>query len=152
LHKVDWRASLLSADGRQMICRFSGPDAESVRIALREADADSGVTWQGGVHDAPGLTTAELFAANVVVTRAFDQPMALEAIQSIEDAGAWCLETRNVKFVRTFFSADRMRMVCTYRAPDAESVRLAQRQAGMPFDRVWPFELVRPADEAPPTP
>lgn len=28
-------------------------------------------------------------------------------------------------------------MVCIYAAPDAESVRSAQRQAGMPFETVW---------------
>jgi len=148
LHRVDWRVSLLSADGRQMICRFSGPDAESVRIALRQAEADSGITWPGTVHDAPGLTPADLDAANVLVTRAFDLPVALEEVQSIEDAGAWCLETHNVTFVRTFFSMDRRRMVCIYRAPDAESVRLAQRQAGMPVDRVWGFKPVCPGDLA----
>jgi len=33
-------------------------------------------------------------------------------------------------------------MICMYHAPDAESVRLAQRQAGMPIDDVWAFEGV----------
>ena len=151
LHRVDWRLSLLSADGRRMVCRFSGLDAESVRIALREADADTSGLWPGTVHDAPGLTPADLNAANVLVTRAFDEPVTLEEVQSIEDAGAWCLETHNVKFVRTFFSVDCRRMVCLYRAPDAESVRMAQRQARMPVDRVWGFKPIRPEDQTPPT-
>lgn len=151
LHRVDWQVSLLSADGRKMVCRFSGPDAESVRVALRQLDADIGALWPGTAHDAPGLTPAELDAANVLVTRVFDEPVTLEEIQSIEDAGAWCLETHNVKFVRTFFSVDRRRMVCLYRAPDTESVRLAQRQAGMPVDRVWGFKPIRPGDQAPAT-
>jgi hypothetical protein len=29
-------------------------------------------------------------------------------------------------------------MLCLYRAPDAEAVRRAQKQAQMPFDTVWP--------------
>jgi hypothetical protein len=49
-----------------------------------------------------------------------------------------------VKFARTFFSADRRRMVCLYQAPDAESVRLAQREAAMPLDAVWAFERLGP--------
>jgi hypothetical protein len=151
MHRVDWQESFLSADGRQMICRFSGPDAESVRIALCKADTDIGALWAGTVHDAAELIPADLTAANVLVTRVFDKSVTLDEIQSIEDAGAWCLETRNVKFVRTFFSADCTRMVCIYRAPDAESVRQAQREARMPVDRVWAFQPVRSRDRPPGT-
>ena len=69
--------------------------------------------------------------------------MAQGAAQAIEDAGAWCLETHRVKFARTFFSLDRTRMICLYQAPDAEAVRMAQRQAGMPMERVWACTQVR---------
>ena len=34
--------------------------------------------------------------------------------------------------------------MCLYRAPDAESVRIAQREAGMPVERVWSFRQFRP--------
>jgi hypothetical protein len=30
-------------------------------------------------------------------------------------------------------------MICLYRAPDADAVREAQRQAGVPFTSVWRF-------------
>lgn len=73
----------------------------------------------------------------VVVERSFDEPVEFAAIQALEDRGAWCLEEHRVRFVRTWFSKDRRRMVCLYEAPDAESVRIAQRKAGMPLDRVW---------------
>jgi hypothetical protein len=73
----------------------------------------------------------------VVVERSFDAPASMDELQAREDAAAWCLEQHRVQFVRSLFSADRRRMVCLYRAPDAESVRLAQAQAGMPVDRVW---------------
>ena len=80
----------------------------------------------------------------MLVQRSFAEPVELAAIQAIEDAGTWCLEMRHVEFVRTYFSRDRTRMVCLYRAPDAESVRAAQRQAKVPFDQVWAFERVGP--------
>jgi hypothetical protein len=38
-----------------------------------------------------------------------------------------------------------MRMLCLYEAPDAESVRLANREASLPFDRVWASQIVLPA-------
>jgi hypothetical protein len=143
LHGVDRQESFLSTDGRQMICRFSSPDTESVRTALRQADANFDAMWSGTVHDAPGLSSNDLDAANVLVARAFFQPVALEEIQAIEDKGAWCLDAHNVKFIRTFFSVDRTRMICLYKAPDAESVRLAQRQAMMPVEDVWSFTAVQ---------
>lgn len=136
LHRVNWEESFLSADGRRLFCHFSAPDAESVRIALRQLDADMRVHWPGTVHDAPGVGEEEIHSANVMVHRSFDEPAELDALQAIEDANVHCLETHRVRFVRTFFSADRRRMACLYQAPDAESVRIAQRQATMPMDAV----------------
>ena len=97
--------------------------------------------WAGTVHDSPAEGAPPADAANVAVERSFEAPVTLEEIQAIEDAGASCLEARDVAFVRTFFSRDRKRMVCLYRAPDAEAVREAQRGAKMPVDAVWSFQL-----------
>jgi hypothetical protein len=63
-------------------------------------------------------------------------------VQAIEDANAHCLEAHRVRFMRTFFSSDRRRMACLYLAPDAESVRIAQRQATMPVDSVVAVQRV----------
>jgi len=144
LHGVDWLGSLLAVGGRRMLCQFRGPDAESVRIALRQAESPMGRIWPGTEHVAENLGGADPGYSNVVVTRSWKQPVELADIQAIEDAGAWCLETHDVQFVRTFFAADRKRMACLYRAPDAESVRRAQIQAGMPLERVWAFETLVP--------
>jgi uncharacterized protein DUF4242 len=79
----------------------------------------------------------EVAMVEVIVERSFEEPMEFAAIQAIEDRGAWCLEEHRVRFVRTYFSKDRRRMICLYEAPDADSVRIAQQKAGMPLDRVW---------------
>ena len=144
IHRISWQASLLSADGERSVCQFSCADPESLRIALRQVGATVESIWSGTIHQAPGLSTAMQRSANVIVTRRFDEPVKLQSVQAIEDAGIWCLEAHKVKFIRTFFSRDRKRMICLYCAPDAESVRLAQRQAGMPVDRVWSFNPVCP--------
>jgi hypothetical protein len=84
----------------------------------------------------------------VVVERSFREPVALPDVQALEDRGAWCLEAHGVRFLRTYFSRDGRRMACLYEAPDAESVRLAQEKAGMPFERAWAARVVRhPTDE-----
>jgi hypothetical protein len=141
LHRVDWNASYLGLDGLRMVCHFSAPDMESTRIALRQLGQDTSRMWNASLHDSPGAEAAEIAAANVIVERSFDDAVELQAVQDIEDAGIRCLEMRNVRFLRTYFSADRRRMLCLYSAPDAESVRQAQREAGVPFDAAWAFDI-----------
>jgi hypothetical protein len=139
MHKVEWQSSFLAAGGALMVCWFKAADAESARLALRTLGADLRRLWIGTVHDAP-----EPPVPNVLVERSFDLPVAIETIQAAEDASAWCLDAHRVRFARTFFASDRQRMLCLYAAPDAESVRLAQREAGMPVDAIWSFERLGP--------
>lgn len=145
LYRVSWMGSMLAIGGGRMICHFRSPDSESVRTALRQSQSQMGPVWSGVMHEAPDLQGSDPGFSNVVVTRSWSEPVKLADIQAIEDAGAWCLEAHEVQFVRTFFSMDRKRMDCLYRAPDAESVRLAQLKAGMPVERVWSFEALLPA-------
>jgi len=144
IHRVDWHASRLSADGHELFCHFSAADAESVRIALNKAGSPRGQVWAGTVHDAPGMTDDELARANVLVSRRFEERMAFEEIQAAEHAGASCLLTHRVQRVRTYLSADRRRMISLYQAPDAESVRLALQAANVRVDRVWAFRRFGP--------
>jgi len=143
LYRVEWQQSLMSSDGRRLVCWFRAPDAESTRLALRKAGSHEATPWAGSVHDSPLPGAPPADAANVVVERSFEVPVTLEQIQAIEDAGVACLNARGVEFVRTFFSRDRRRLICLYRAPYAESVREAQRLASMPVDAVWSFRLKR---------
>lgn len=144
LHRVAWKGSMMSTDGRELACHFTAPDAESARIALRQAGADTSRLWPGTVHDAPGVSPAEILAANVAVSRRFEAAIEFEAVQALEDAAAACLTLHRVSFLRSYFSTDRRRMLCLYRAPDAESVRIAQHEARMPVDKVWAFRRYRP--------
>lgn len=148
LHGVEWRQSLLSVDGTRMLCHFHAPDAECVRLALRQAEGEVLALCPASVHDAPAPPPAP---ANVVVERRFKDAVRLADIQAIETAHAWCLEARRVRFLRTYFAWSRQQMWCLYRAPDAESVRVAQRQAGMPLQRVWGCRAIAaPSGPAPP--
>ena len=132
LYRADWQESFMAADGSRLVCRFQAPDSEAIRLLSRGDGATEKSVWSGEVHDA-----AE-GPVNVVVERSFDQTADLEQIQALEDAVAWCLEEYRVQFVRTVFSSDHRRMLCLYRAPDAESVRRTQEQGNLPFDSIWP--------------
>jgi hypothetical protein len=48
-----------------------------------------------------------------------------------------CLEVRDGMWRRSSLSLDRLRMVCEFEAPDAESVREALRISGVPYERIW---------------
>ena len=144
MHRVAWQGSMMSTDGRELACHFAAPDAESARIALRKAGADTRRLWPGTVHDAPKVSRAEILAANVAVSRRFEAAIEFEAIQALEDAAAACLTLHRVDFLRSYFAIDRRRMLCLYRAPDAESVRIAQHEARMPVEKVWAFRRYGP--------
>ncbi|ATJ82416.1 DUF4242 domain-containing protein [Halomonas beimenensis] len=147
-HRIAWQGSLLARDGRRLVCHFRAPDAEGARMGLRQAGTDVARLWAGTVHEAP-TPDAAADAGNVLVERAFAEPVNLADVQAIEDAGSACLQNHRVRFLRTFFSLDRCRMLCLYRAPDAESVRVAQRQAGMPLEAAWAFRWVLPPASTP---
>jgi len=82
--------------------------------------------------------------AKIIVERLFEKPIEFATIQKMEDESQWCLDLYNVKFLQTFFAADKKRMICVYDAPDAEAVRSANRKAGLPFEAVWSANVIGP--------
>jgi hypothetical protein len=77
----------------------------------------------------------------VMVERTMEPAVTFDDLQAIEDRSAWCFQMHAVRFVHSYVSTDGNRMICVYEAPDAESVREANRKAQLPFDRVWTAEL-----------
>ena len=147
LHGVRHVRSHLGRDGRRLVCEFEAPDAESVRVGLRQLGVEVDCVWSATIHVPPAAPATPTAGAGerVVVERAFDAPADFDALHAIEERGAWCLQLHRVRFVQTFFSLDHRHMICLYDAPDAESVRLAERTAGMPFERVWSATVYVPA-------
>ena len=143
-NRVHHLRTYLAAGGLQMVCEFSAPDAEAVRRANRQLALPAERIWKSSVLQPPtgGAAKTDPNLELVIVERSFPEAVRFEALQAQEDAGAWCLGLHRVHFLRTYFSADRCRMICLYEAPDAESVRRAQKQIEMPLDDVWTAELV----------
>lgn len=83
--------------------------------------------------------------ALVIVMREFDSPVDVLDLAAREDAAGACLSLREVTFLRSYVARDRRRMLCLYEAPDAESVREAEREARMPFTDVFSVEAVEAA-------
>jgi Protein of unknown function (DUF4242) len=73
----------------------------------------------------------------IIVERTFESPPSDEDLTAAGIRERPCLELYGVAWRRSLLSGDRLRMVCQYEAPDAESVRKVQREAGNGFERVW---------------
>lgn len=140
IYSVEWQSSHLARDGNRLYCHFKAPDTEALRSVMRTVGSTYRAVWPGEV-----ISAASQGQASVMVERSWRAPVAFEAIARIEEDHAWCLDAHRVTFLKSYFSRDRMRMLCVYAAPDAESVRRSQIQAGMPFDQVWPFVHITPA-------
>lgn len=142
LYQVNWQRSFLAADGTHLLCHFLAPDLEAVRVLLRQTDSPPYRAWSGSLHQAPEDEMEK--EINVVVERHFEEAASFDDLQALEDTAADCLNLHRVQFVRTYFSTDKKRMICLYHAPDAESVRIAQHQAGMPVTKVWACRELKP--------
>lgn len=145
IHRIEWCGSLLSADGCEMFCHFRAPDAESLRIAMRSLPLPPARIWACTVHDmTPDPTPDALARTKVVVCHEFDEPADVHARELSESVNMGCFQIHRVRRLRSYLSTDRRRMFSLYEAPDAESVRLVQREAGLPPDRVWAVRRFAP--------
>jgi hypothetical protein len=78
----------------------------------------------------------------IIVERTFDRPPSDDDLTAAGMRERPCLDLYGVAWRRSVLSVDRLRMVCEYEAPDAESVRKVQREAGNSFERVWPGSVI----------
>lgn len=78
----------------------------------------------------------------VIVERSFDTPFTQQDLDAVEARMAPCLDLYNVRWIRSHWSADRLRMICEYEAADVASVRKVQREASARFERAWAADVL----------
>ena len=78
----------------------------------------------------------------IIVERSFEAPFTEEELAAVEARMAPCLDLYNVRWIRSYWSADRTRMICEYDAGDIASVRNVQREADAKFERVWAADVL----------
>lgn len=82
----------------------------------------------------------------IVVENAAAQPITDEVLHEADQLLLPCLEARNATWYYSLLSVHRDRMVCTFKAPDAESVRDSYRRVGL--ERIiWTGEPIKPEGE-----
>ena len=74
---------------------------------------------------------------HLILEQSFDVPLTDDEHSRVAQQLDPCLEVHGARWMRSYLSSDRLRMVCEFEAPDAEAVRQSYRTAGIQFDRVW---------------
>jgi Nickel responsive protein SCO4226-like len=118
IRSVRFRKSFFSRDRRRMLCLFEAPDAESVRDAESQARVPFNRAW----------TCINLQGSSYTKVRSVSN--------ALRQSG-WCLDLHNAEYVESFLGNDGRRMVCLFLAPDAEAVRRANQQGGVPYTEIW---------------
>ena len=73
----------------------------------------------------------------LVLEQSFDVPITAEALNDAAKRVDRCLEAHGARWMRSYLSKDRKRIICEFEAPDAEAVRNSYRSAGLNFDDCW---------------
>ena len=75
--------------------------------------------------------------AVLVLEQSFETPVSPEDLTDAAKRVDRCLEAHGARWIRSYLSVDRKRLICEFEAADAERVRESYRSAGVPFDRCW---------------
>lgn len=75
--------------------------------------------------------------ATLVLEQSFDPPITPDELNDAARRLDRCLEVHGARWMRSYLSKDRKRLICEFEAADAESVRAAARSAGAQFDACW---------------
>jgi len=86
--------------------------------------------------------------AHLVVERSFTHPLTNEDLDRMAARLSPCLEQYGARWMRSYLSHDRQRMICAFEAADAEAVRMAHRIARVEFSEVWTAKLYIQAMES----
>ncbi|HEV8657643.1 MAG TPA: DUF4242 domain-containing protein [Thermoanaerobaculia bacterium] len=78
---------------------------------------------------------------SMVVEQTFDKPLTTDELNAMAKRVDPCLEAHGARWMRSYISSDRKRVICEFEAADAEKVRESYRSAGVTFERVWTADV-----------
>jgi hypothetical protein len=85
----------------------------------------------------------------IIVETAAEQPLTDEFLHDADQRVLPCLEARNATWHYSLLACDRDRMICTFQAPDAASVRESYRKAGLSPRPIWTGTPIPPPMQRP---
>ena len=129
--------SYVALDGLSAVCLYRAPDAEVVRQTQRTATMPVERVWTADRV----VGEREVGPAGhslVVMLRESPVPVDREYVRGMYARGEGCFAIHRVEPLSSYLARDGLRLLCVFSAPDAEAVRLANRQLGLPFSRAFP--------------
>jgi hypothetical protein len=140
-HRVRATYSLLSRDRRHLVCVHDAPDADSVRATQDENGLPYDRLWSAHALALPPAVPDPRYEV-VVVQREMPAPITRELGELAASDPDGCRRRNRCTLLVSLLSLDGRYLLCRYNAPDAESVRNANTQAGLPFTRAWVATVV----------
>jgi hypothetical protein len=132
IHRVEWRETFLRENRQRLICHFRAPDAETVRMLLRNAGVGCDALWVGTMHG-----SLETGRGNVVVEHTFRKQTPADTTEAIRVVIDERLAPLDLELCHAIVSQDRSHVLCLCDAPES----LAQSR-----DDTWGCQhLVAPA-------
>jgi hypothetical protein len=131
------RRSFVSLDGCAMVCVYDARDAESVRETQRTAGLPFTRAWRALLMAHGDAVCAPAGRSTVIVERDPPPGMREEHLRALMSVSGPCFQTNGVELLTTYLAADSSRVICVFSAFDAEAVRRANREGGLPFTRAW---------------
>lgn len=144
-HEVRFLRTYFSRNRRHMVCIYEAPDADAVRTTQRQGEIPFETIWSGKLlipsEQAPPVEGLE----QVVVQQVLPVSYSAEQVGGIMEQTRGCFDLYRAALRQTYLALDGMRMICVFDAPDAESVRTAKVQSGIPLVRAWSCSYHEPA-------
>jgi hypothetical protein len=75
--------------------------------------------------------------ATLVLEQNFEAPVTDEYLNDAAKRVDGCLQAHGARWMRSYLSLDRKRLICEFEAADAEQIRDSYRSAGVSFDHCW---------------
>ena len=138
-HRVKALHSFFALDRQHMVCVYEAPDAEAVRNTQRQVELPVEHVWPATVVVERPLQMPPGYSL-VIAQRALPPGVTLEMIHEKLSASDGCNNRLRLQHHAAYLSHDCRRMCCVYYSPDVESVRVSNRENGVPAERWWSGE------------
>jgi hypothetical protein len=138
-HRVKALHSFFALDRKRMVCLYEAPDVEAVRNTQRLAELPVEHVWPATVVLERPLQMPAGYSL-VIAQRALPPGVTLESVHEKLNASDGCNSRLRLQHHAAYLSNDCSRMCCVYYSPDVESVRVSNRENGVPAERWWSGE------------
>jgi hypothetical protein len=138
-HGVRLLRTFRACDMQHSVSLYEAPDAEAVRVMQRAAGEPVQHVWTATpIIDRPADMPRGF--SLVVAQRALPEETTLEHVQYLATDPLGCGKRLRLVQIGGFLALDCSRMCCVYYTQDLESVRVGNREAGIPIERLWKAE------------